>query len=118
VDPVTVIVAALGAGVSAGLTDTAGVAVRDAYEGLRDAVRRRLGGGADGAIEAYAGDPGGQSERLTRLLSAAGAGQDAQIVAAARRLLELADPAGKYDVDLREAKGVVVGDGNVQVNHF
>jgi hypothetical protein len=67
-------------------------------------------------------DPRNERENLVRVLTQSGADEDASPVAAAQRLLHLADPgghaAGKYAVDIREAKGVQVGDGNVQVNHF
>src|ERR1700722_6846176 len=41
-DPVTLIVAALVAGAAAGLKDTASSAIKDAYNGLRGLVLRRL----------------------------------------------------------------------------
>jgi hypothetical protein len=44
------------------------------------------------------------------------------VIEAARQLMVLLDEAGvragKYDVDLRGAQGVQVGDGNQQVNLF
>ena len=55
-------------------------------------------------------------------LSGSAARDDAEVLAAARRVWELVDPAGstvgKYQVDLRDAKGAQVGDGNVQINRF
>jgi len=45
---VELIVAALAAGAAAGLTEATSGAIRDAYVGLRDAVRRRLAGSSAG----------------------------------------------------------------------
>ena len=59
---------------------------------------------------------------LGEALTDSGATTDEQVIAAAQRLLELMNPAesaaGKYRVDLREAKGVQVGDHNTQHNTF
>lgn len=77
-DPITLIVAALAAGASAGTLDA-----------LRDD---------------------------------AGAADDADLVEAARALMELADAAGtaagKYNVTIMDSRGVQVGDHNIQVNRF
>lgn len=125
-DPATAIVAALAAGASAGVSETTSTAVHDAYSVLRDGVRRRLASRsrreATKITDAMLADPRNERENLVRVLAESGADEDASLVAAAQRLLRLADPgghaAGKYAVDLRGARGVQVGDGNVQVNHF
>ncbi|OLT07312.1 hypothetical protein BJF90_14385 [Pseudonocardia sp. CNS-004] len=46
-EPVTLIAAALAAGVAAGAQDTAAEAVKDAYNGLKTLVGRRLAGRSD-----------------------------------------------------------------------
>ncbi|WP_138968474.1 hypothetical protein [Streptomyces sp. YIM 121038] len=55
-------------------------------------------------------------------LEESGAADSEPIVSAAQRVLELTDPSGvangKYLVDARQAKGVQVGDHNVQHNTF
>ena len=55
-------------------------------------------------------------------LVAVGADDDPAILESARRLMALLDPAGfragKYEVDLRGAQGVQVGDHNTQINTF
>lgn len=59
---------------------------------------------------------------LTDELTAAGAANDAELIAAAKALMELIDQAGaksgKYNVTINDSKGVQVGDGNVQFNRF
>ncbi|MEV5498393.1 hypothetical protein AB0M50_23635 [Nonomuraea fuscirosea] len=120
---VELIVAALTAGASAGVTASASTAVQDAYAGLRDAVRRRLAGDQDALAELDqdAQDRPDGPERLTAALEAAGADRDPEILQAARDLLALvrAPHAGpRPTVVLHEAKGVQIGDGNTQTNTF
>lgn len=120
---VELIVAALTAYASAGVTASASTAVQDAYAGLRDAVRRRLGGDQDALAELDqdAQDRPDGPERLTAALEAAGADRDPEILQAARDLLALvrAPHAGpRPTVVLHEAKGVQIGDGNTQTNTF
>jgi hypothetical protein len=118
------IAAALAAGGTAGVTNTASAAVQDAYTGLRAALRRRLSGRdqAEQALEAQETAPDVWQARLGADLADSGADRDDAVLAAAQRLLTLVEPAGtragKYTVDLREAKGVQVGDGNTQHNAF
>lgn len=117
---VEVIAAALAAGAGAGLTDTASAAVRDAYAGLKVLLRRRVGDHDVQALDADETEPGIWQARLGDALTDSGAVDDEQIMAAARQLLALADPAlaAKYQVDVHEAKGVQVGDHNSQTNTF
>ncbi|MDH2387229.1 hypothetical protein QCN29_00195 [Streptomyces sp. HNM0663] len=127
-DPVTVILTALVAG-------TSSAAVQESSRALCGAVRNRLTRGRDthgqdatdpadpAALEAYLQDPAGQHERLARALAKAGAGRDAELIEAARRVLATTHPGaagsvGAYLADLREARGVVVGDHASQTNHF
>lgn len=123
-DPLSLIVGALGAGAAAGLTDTAAGAVKDAYSSLRDLVRRRFSGRrvAQTALEEHEQAPQVWQARLSTELVAVGADTDAQIIAAAQHVMALVDEAGsasgKYLVDLRGAQGVQVGDHNTQTNTF
>jgi hypothetical protein len=124
VNGVEVIVAALAAGAGAGTSDVAKAAVTDAYTGLRGALRRRLTGRpqAEQALDAEETDPNVWQAHLGADLAEVGADHDEQVLAAARRLLDLVDPSGstggKYQIDVREAKGVQVGDHNTQHNTF
>ncbi|MGW7596929.1 hypothetical protein [Streptomyces antimycoticus] len=123
------VLAALSAGAAAGLTDTASSAVREAYAGLRESVRLRLAArGEGGVLEAgesgEAGEVGSDAwrDRLRELLVAVGIDSDEEILAAARSLLRdigLAEPRdGAGFVDARQAKGVQIGDHNMQTNTF
>ncbi|MEU1519491.1 hypothetical protein ABZ490_46520 [Streptomyces sp. NPDC005811] len=122
-ESVALIVTALAAGAAAGAKDMGSAAVRDAYAGLRELVRRRIGGDAEGILARDSADPEQWQERLTAALINAGVAESEsdEALAAARSLLDLLGTeaeSGKYVLDLREAKGVQTGDGNVQLNHF
>lgn len=123
-DPIPLIMGALAAGAASGLADTATGAVKDAYAGLRDLVWRRVAGRrvAQTALEEHERAPQVWQAPLPAELVAVGADTDAQIIAAAQRVMALVDEAGsaagKYLVDLSGAQGVQVGDHNIQTNTF
>ena len=120
VDPVSLVVGALAAGVS----ETGKAAVQDAYE----ALKRRLSAlfsrkpAAELALAEHAADPDTWEKPLAKALAESGAETDPQVIAAAQEVMRLLDAAGaaagKYRVDLRGAQGVQVGDGNEQMNVF
>lgn len=113
-DPVTLVVAALVAGVSAGLGDAASSAIKDAYAGLRSLLTTRFTREQDKVIEEHAADPDTYEKPASKVLRESGAAADAEVAAAAQRVLALADPAGtaanKYQVDARGATIGIVGD--------
>lgn len=121
-DPVTVLVAALIAGTSAGVSATASTAVQEGYASLRDAVRRRLAGdpmsakvpdeiaiaGRLTAIDAALADPSGRRGQLEAMLTHAGIGEDDELVKLAVRLLS---PTGGVNVTtMGNVTGMMVGD--------
>jgi len=124
VSGVEVIVAALAAGAVAGLSEVARTVVVDAYAALKDLLRGRLAGRpeAQQALEGRETEPGRWRAVLGDALTASGADADEQVLAAARRLLAVADPdgtrVGKYQVDASHARGVQIGDHNTQTNIF
>jgi hypothetical protein len=125
VDPLSLVLGALGAGAAAGMRESASEAVRDAYGALKGLVRRRVGGddpAGDVVLDQHDADPETWSAPLAKVLTSSGAVEDADVVAAAQHLMSLLDAdgaaAGKYHVDLRGAQGVQVGDGNQQANVF
>lgn len=127
-DPITLIVAALAAGASTGalsaLQDDVKDAVKSSYSKLRGMLTKRVAGnpGAELTLAEYETDPATWEGPLTAKLKQVGAADDADLVAAAKALMELVDQsgarAGKYSVTIKHAKGVQVGDGNIQVNRF
>lgn len=107
-DPVTVVATALLAGTAGGLSSTASAAVGQAYEALCAAVRRRLRGRDEEALDAYLDDPAAGRDRLLAALPDA----DDELVAMARAVL--VPQPGKYTVDARGATNVMTGEHNVQ----
>jgi hypothetical protein len=91
---VELIVAALAAGATAGVSGTATQAITDTYGLLKQLIRRRFGGrdAAREALEAQETEPGVWQTRIGDDLRQSGAADDGQILAAARELLALADP--------------------------
>jgi hypothetical protein len=124
-DPVSLVIAALMAGAGAGVTSAASSVVTDAYAGFKALLRRRIASrqaGAEAVVDRETADSRVWEAELVPVLEAAEVGRDEQLMAAAQQVLALVDPAGasagKYLIDLREAKGVQVGDHNVQHNQF
>ncbi|MFD0522895.1 hypothetical protein [Paractinoplanes durhamensis] len=91
---VDVIVAALAAGATAGVSGTASEAVKDAYGVLKALLRRRFTGreAARAALEAEQTEPGVWQAAIGQDLQDCGAATDEQVLAAARELLSLVDP--------------------------
>jgi hypothetical protein len=123
-DPVTLIVTALAAGATSALQDGASAAVKDAYARVKALVMRRFANRPKGEVvlAEHEAAPQVWEAPLAAELSAAGAGGDADLVAAAQALMSLVDEAGsrsgKYVVTVRDSQGVQVGDRNTQTNTF
>jgi hypothetical protein len=119
VDPVTLILAALAAGASAGVTDTVSQGIQDAYTGLKALVLRRVKDQPAGevAVIEHAKDPDTWSAPLAKTLTSAGADRDQELVAAADRLMEMLDPdgakAGNYTVNIKATGDHSVAAGTV-----
>jgi hypothetical protein len=123
-DPVTLIVTALAAGAASALQDGVSSAVKEAYARVKALVMRRFANRPEGelVLAEHEAAPQVWEAPLTAELSAAGAGGDADLVAAAQALMGLVDQAGsrsgKYVVAVRGSQGVQVGDCNTQTNTF
>jgi len=96
VDPVSLVVSALAAGAAAGVTETATQVVKEAYAGLKALVLRRVEAepGAEVAVEQYESDPETWRAPVAKVVRESGTAEDAEVVAAAQRLMELIDPRG------------------------
>lgn len=123
-EEVSLILTALATGASAGALDALKDDAKAAYVKLHDLVERRFLGNpsAEIILSEHQVDPETYAAPLAKKLTEAGAGSDAELVATARALMELVDQAGarsgKYNVTIKNSKGVQVGSGNVQVNKF
>lgn len=115
-EPTTLIVSALVAGVTAALKETASQAVKDAYAGLKALIQKRFAGKpeAEMALAQHEKKPEVWEAPLKDAFAETGADKDEAILQAAEKLLKLVQPqqvgTGKYSVQIGEAKGVVIGD--------
>jgi len=124
-DPVMGGLAALAAGVTAAAKDSASQAVKDAYDGLKALVKKRFEKKkpqAEMALAEYEKDPDTWEKPLQKSLVETGADQDEAIVRQAQQVLKLVNPQqasqGKYNVQIGEGKGVVIGDDAHVEQHF
>jgi archaellum component FlaG (FlaF/FlaG flagellin family) len=123
-DPITLIVTALAAGATSGVTDTLSSAVKDAYTNLVALVKKRFAGRPDAELVLAKHENAPQTWKvpLAAELGEAGADRDSDLVAAAQALMSLVDAAGsrtgKYLVDVRGSQGVQIGEHNKQQNIF
>lgn len=124
VDPVSLILGALTSGAAQGVAESTANSVKDAYSKLKSLLSRRFAGSvtAELALAQHADDPETWRAPLVKALTESGASTDSAVIKAAQRLMALLDDAGtqagKYNIDLRRAQGVQVGDGSQQLNVF
>jgi hypothetical protein len=123
-DPVALVLNALSSGAAQGVAESATDAVVAAYGRLKRLIADKLAGSkaAEVALAEHANDPETWRAPLAKALADSGASADRSVIAAAQLLMALLDEAGtkkgKYQVDLRGAQGVQVGDGGHQFNAF
>jgi hypothetical protein len=124
-EPVNLILNALAAGASTGLTESAASATKAAYEALKGLLRAKLHPArADlAALDEYEAQPEIWRPALSVALTDVGADRDEAILAAARKLLLLADPIGfqlsKYNITMHgTAQGTIIGDNANIVQNF
>src|SRR5260370_3761207 len=119
-DPVSRVLAAVAAGATAEVQDTALQAVKDAYAALKALVKKRFEKKpqAEMALAEYEKDADTWQKPLQKSLVETGADQDEAIVRQAQQVLKLINPQqasqGKYNVQIGEGKGIVIGD-NLQL---
>jgi len=119
-EPISLILAALLAGMSTGIGSVTADAIKGSYEGLRRALKRKLASepGAEAAIDGYLADQDRYEDQLRRALWKAGADRDDDIISTARAIVAAADPQAlsKFNVSIRDSENIQVGDRNVQVS--
>src|SRR6266566_9248916 len=93
-DPITLILMALGSGAAAALKPTAEQAVKDAYAGLKTLLQRKFAGkpAAEVVLTEYEKKPDVWKAPLEAGIKETGTDQDQDIIAAAKKLLELTHP--------------------------
>jgi hypothetical protein len=111
IESVDLVLAALSAGAAAGVTTTASTAVTDAYAGVKSLTRKALRRN-DPDLDEQLANPEAHGAELRAALTAAEPTEE--LVAAARSLLALT----KYQVDIKDSKGIQVGDHNTMTLNF
>jgi hypothetical protein len=121
-DPVSLIVAALIAGAMAGTKEVAGTAIKEAYNGLKDLIKRKFAGNAkaEETLADHEKDPETYEKPLKKVLTQTGADQDQLIIQAAQRLMAQIDPqgtsAGKYTPQFYGSVGRVAMGDHMQID--
>jgi hypothetical protein len=129
-DPISIVVAALVAGASAGLQDIVSGAIKDAYAGLKGVLLKRFPGLDVSAVERIPASESKQ-ESLKEDLSAMGgvSSTDSELLDAAERLVQAVkssapEAAAAVGVDLNEVeagalkiRSVRASGGGVRVEH-
>ncbi|MEB3121599.1 MAG: hypothetical protein VKL41_10310 [Snowella sp.] len=121
-DPVSLILAALAAGATAAAQDTAGVAVKDAYEGLKKLIKQKFGDKTDlvDAVDKLEKKPDSEARKATvkEEIETAKIDGDSEILKLAQDLLDKAkgEPGGQEIINQTQTNtvsGVTVG-GNFE----
>lgn len=117
-DSVELVVAALGAGAAAGVSDSASDAVKNAYTKLKSLATKALDRDDD-EIRQQLADPDAARAELVAALETAR--DDDALVDAARNVLQLTgyvDQRGKFVIHAHDNKGMQVGDNNTMTLNF
>ena len=124
-DPVTLIVAALGAGLSVVANAAVGEAAKDAYQSLKSRIAEHFKGKPEheAALAGFEKDPEAGAPALAAAIKESQADSDQQVLQGSRALLQQADPDGaiarKYsNVIQGSVQGLVQGDHNTVTMNF
>jgi hypothetical protein len=119
VEPISLILSALSAGALAAVQEDAAQAVKDAYAGLKRLLLRRLHGNeaAKLSLAQYEKQPVAWEQPLRAELAAINAGQDDEVLAAVRVLVDHLDSDSAGSAVYRNqfhgpVHGLVQGDNN------
>ena len=105
-DQVSFILAALASGATVGLKDSASMALKDSYNGLKTLIQHKFAGKSksETALSLYVDDPLTYEKLLREALEEVRIEQDQEIIEAAQRLLALTQPqqnsTGKYNIQI------------------
>lgn len=124
-DDLNLILTALATGATTGLQQTAGTAMKEAYNGLKALIQHKFANQpkAQAALVDYEDDPDTYEKPLRKALSANHLEEDDEILAAAQRLITLVQPQqagmGKYTIqNTGSVQGQVIGDHANVDQHF
>lgn len=115
-DPITLIVSALTAGAIAAVQETAGTAIKDAYQGLVALIKQRFAKDPEAkmVLDNHAKKPETWEKPLEDTIRNSGIAGDPQVLQAAQELVKLlkdTKPASKYNVSIAgNVQNMVQGD--------
>jgi hypothetical protein len=116
-DPLTLILTALGTGAAFLAKQAASEAVKDAYQALKTRLQQKFADKPEAtvALAKYADKPDVWRAPVHEALTETAADQDRELITAAQQLLALVDPQqaamGKYNVQIAgQVQGFVQGD--------
>ena len=122
VDPETVkmIVTALTAGGVTLAKGSLSQAGKDAYEKLKSMITDRADDKDEAALVLAKAEqkPDKWQGPLEGLVEDSGAASDDAVVAQAEQLLQIVQQQGKYNINIAEAKGTIIGDGNTVTQNW
>lgn len=105
-DPISAIVTALVSGAAAGLKPTAEKVIKDAYEGIKALIKRKMNAPV---IEVLEADPSSEAAKnlLNEQLKKTGADEDEELLKQASQLLELIK---QHAPDMPNVTGAILND--------
>ncbi|GBE95409.1 hypothetical protein [Nostoc cycadae] len=122
-EPISIIITALSAGAIAATKETAGVAVKDTYQGLKALIKKKFESQpkAQMVLEEHETDPETYEAPLKKKLTEAGADQDAAIIQAAQALLnQVKEQPGGQQIITQNISNVkyaaTSGSGNASIS--
>jgi len=125
-DPISLVVAAIVAGLTAGVTDTAKTAVTDTYQAFKARLLPKVEANEDAksALVALEKKPDSEGRQLSvkEELASLEVEKDTELIRLAQTFLEQLDQkgaqSGKYVITIQNAQGTVIGDQNTVRQNF
>lgn len=125
-EPTTLIVTAVVAGLAAGAGDVAKAGIKDVYDLFMTKLKNKVTEHEDAqtALANVAKKPDSEARQavLKEELSAINAGQDEELLNSAQEVMKKLDEkgaqSGKYNITISGGQGVVIGDGAQVTQHF
>jgi hypothetical protein len=116
-DPIsTAIIAAIAAGATTAATDVAKSAIVDSYGALKSLIQKKLGPNSEvvDAIEKLQTKPdsAGRRETLKEEIKASNAGEEPELLAAAKVLVEIIKASPNGEQHLQQARGIGIAQAS------
>lgn len=125
-DPITLVVSALAAGIAAGLTNVSKAAVKDTYEAFKARLKKKVEGHEDAqeALASVEKKPESENRQgvLKEELAELGIEKDEELIRLAKTIMEKLDvkgaQAGKYIINIADSQGIVIANRAEKVEQY